>query len=83
MAMSLEQVREEVRGIVARVGEIPRERVKDDATLESLGIDSLSGLKIVVEVEKRYRIEISEEEIARIRTMPDIFALVDAHIQTG
>ena len=74
-----DQIREEVRQIVAQIAELPVERVTEQATLESLGVDSLDGLKIVVEVEKRYGIEIPESEINRIRTMPDIFALVDAH----
>ena len=73
------RMREEVREIVARIAELPVERVSESATLESLGVDSLDGLKIVVEVEKRYGIEIPESEIGKIRTMPDIFALVDAH----
>ena len=73
------QIRDEVRQIVAEIAEVPVERVSEQATLESLGVDSLGGLKIVVEVEKRYGIEISESEINKIRTMPDIFALVDAH----
>jgi acyl carrier protein len=73
------RARDEVRQIVARIAELPADRIADDATLESLGIDSLNGLRIVVEVEKRYGIEIPEAEIGRIRSMPDIFALVDAH----
>jgi len=72
-------IREEVRGIVARIAEVEVGQVSEEATLESLGIDSLNGLKIVVEVEKRYGIEIPETEIGKIRSMPDIFALVDAH----
>lgn len=73
------RARDEVRQIVARIAELPVENVSDDASLESLGIDSLNGLRIVVEVEKRYGIEIPETQIGKIRTMPDIFALVDAH----
>ncbi len=76
---SRESIREEVREIVARIAEVPVDQVGENATLESLGIDSLNGLKIVVEVEKRYGIEVPETEIGKIRTMPDIFALVDAY----
>jgi len=48
--------------------------------LESLGIDSLNGLRIVAEIEKRYGINIPDEVIGRIRSMHDILALVDAHV---
>ncbi len=63
--------------IVADVAEIPVEQVQPDAVLASLDIDSLRGLRIVAEVEKRYRIVIGESEIGKIRSVMDIFALVE------
>jgi acyl carrier protein len=66
--------------MVADIADLPVDRVSEDATLESLGIDSLNGLRIVAEMEKRYGINIPDEAIGKIRSMPDIFGLVDAHI---
>jgi len=80
---STEEIREEVRQIVARIAELPPEKVSAEATLESLGVDSLNGLRIVVEVEKRYGVVIPESEITKIRSVQDIFALVDAHAPKG
>lgn len=74
-----ERLRAEVIAIVADVAELAVEEVRPDATLRELGIDSLGGLRIVADVEKRYRIVIPESEIGKIRTMQDIFALVDTH----
>ena len=74
-----EQVRQEVMQIVAEIADLPLDEVSPDATLESLGIDSLNGLRIVAEVEKRYGVHIPDDAIGKIRTMPEIFALVDAH----
>jgi acyl carrier protein len=74
-----DKVREEVVAIVAEVGEISVADVLPGSTLRELGIDSLGGLRIVAEVEKRYGIVIPEEEITKIRSMADIFALVEAH----
>ena len=74
-----EKLKQEVLAIVADVAECELDEVKLDSTLEQLEIDSLGGLRIVAEVEKRYKIVISEDEIAKIRTMPDIFALVERH----
>lgn len=76
---SKEQVRQEVMQIVADIADIPVEEITPDATLEKLGVDSLNGLRIVAEMEKRYGINIPDETIGNIRSMPDIFALVDAH----
>jgi acyl carrier protein len=78
--VSLEsKLHREVIEIVAEIAEVDASAVAPDAKLEDLGLDSLDGLRIVAAVEKRYRIVIDEAEIARIRTMTDIFALVTRH----
>ena len=77
--MSLSKLKREVIDIVAEVADLEPAEVLPGATLEELEIDSLDGLRIVAEVEKKYGIVIEEREIAAIRTMPDIFALVERH----
>ena len=74
-----DSIRKEVIQIVAEIAELPPDQISPDSTLEELNIDSLNGLRIVAEVEKRYGINIPDDAIGKIRTMPDIFALVDAH----
>jgi acyl carrier protein len=74
-----EKIRKEIVEIVADIAELTVEEVAPDASLEDLGIDSLNGLRIVAEVEKRYGVNIPDDAIGKIRTMPEIFALVDAH----
>lgn len=64
--------------IVAAVADVPVEAVSPDAILADLDIDSLRGLRIVAAVEKRWGIVVSEDAIGRIRSMGDIFALVEA-----
>jgi acyl carrier protein len=76
--VSIDDIRRDVIAIVAEIAEVEPAQVGAEATLESLGIDSLDGLRIVAAVEKRFDIVIEEAEIGRIRTMPDIFALVEA-----
>jgi acyl carrier protein len=75
-----ERTRREVIEMIADIADLPVDHVPEDATLESLDIDSLNGLRIVAEMEKRYGINIPEETIGKIRSIPDILALVDAHI---
>jgi acyl carrier protein len=80
---SREQIRQEVIGIVADIAEVPVAQITPDSTLEELGVDSLNGLRIVAAMEKRYDISIPDEAIGKIRSIPDIIALVDAHIPEG
>jgi acyl carrier protein len=75
-----DRIRSEVIAIVAEVAELPPEEVTADKTLRELGVDSLGGLRIVAEVEKRYGIVIAESEIGKIRSMADVLALVDTNM---
>ena len=70
-------IRSEVIAIVAGIAELPVEEVRADAMLRELGIDSFGGLRIVADVERRYRIFIPEAEIVKIQSMQDILALVE------
>ena len=73
-----DEARRQIMEIVADVADIPVEKVSQDALLADLDIDSLRGLRIVAAVEKRWGIVVSEDAIGRIRSMSDIFALVEA-----
>jgi acyl carrier protein len=72
-----EDVRAQIMAIVADVADVPLERVTPEAQLAELDIDSLRGLRIVAAVEKRWGIVVNEDAIGRIRSMRDIFALVE------
>ena len=74
-----EKLKQEVIEIVADIAECEIDEVHENSTLEELDVDSLGGLRIVAAVEKKYGLVIDEQEIAKIRTMPDVFALVDQH----
>jgi acyl carrier protein len=77
---NLEDLKRGVIEIVADIAELEIDEVAEDATLEDLGVDSLGGLRIVAAVEKKYRLVVDEQEIMKIRTMPDIFSLVERHL---
>jgi acyl carrier protein len=70
-------VRTQIMQIVADVADVPVDRVSPDAMLADLDVDSLRGLRIVAAVEKRWGIVVNEDAIGRIRSMRDIFALVE------
>lgn len=74
-----EKARSEVLQIVADIAELPIGEISLTATLDELDIDSLNALRILAEVEKRYGIHIPDDDVIKIRTMPQILALVDAH----
>jgi len=76
---SRDEIWDQVRGMVADIADLPVEKISRDSVLADLDVDSLRGLRIVAEVEKRYGIVIPDSEIGKIRSMQDIFALIDKH----
>jgi acyl carrier protein len=78
-----EKIQQEIIQIVAEIAELSVDQVSPVAMLQDLGIDSLNGLRIVAEVEKRYGIQIPDDAVGRIRSMQDIFTMVDAYETEG
>ena len=72
-----DETRAQLIEIVAEIADVPVEKVSPDAVLADLDIDSLRGLRIVAAVERRWGIVVNEDAIGRIRSMGDIFALVE------
>ena len=72
-----DETRAQLMQIVAEIADVPVEKVSPDALLADLDIDSLRGLRNVTAVERRWGIVVNEDAIGRIRSMGDIFALVE------
>ena len=68
----------EIKKLVADIAEKTPEEIKDDATFsEDLGIDSMMALEIVASIEKKYKIMIPENEIPNIRSLQNVYDLVE------
>jgi acyl carrier protein len=73
--------REDLRATFAAVLELDAADVADDAHLiDDLGADSLAALEVVVVLEKRYGIRLSESEMAEIVTLDRGYALLSAKV---
>lgn len=70
--MSLQTVTE----IIVKTGNCKAEDVTLDASLESLGIDSLKAITVLFELEEAFDIEIPNEIIPTIVTVNDIMEKV-------
>ena len=76
-----DEIRREVRRLVAEITERTPEEVSDTALfMEDLGIDSLMAIEMLVAVDKKYRIQIPEEEFGKIKNVNDAVAIVERHI---
>jgi len=81
-SLTLEQISADIRSLVAEILEIPAEQIDGNASFfEDLGVDSLMGLEIVAAVEKKYRIQIPEENLQRVKTLNDTIALAREYLE--
>jgi len=79
--MVTEEIRAEVRRLIADVTERKPEEISDTALLtDELGLDSLMALEVMVAVDKKYKINIPEEEFSPIRTLNDAVEVVRRHL---
>ena len=60
--------------------DVPREAISPEATLTELGLDSLTIVELLFDVEDEFGIEVPEER-ATFQTLAEAAALVDELIQ--
>lgn len=53
------------------------EKIREDASIKDLGIDSLGLLEFIFRIEEVFAIRISNEDADKIETLTDIANLVD------
>jgi acyl carrier protein len=76
-----EQIRTEVKRLIAEVTEREPEEITDTALFaEELGVDSLMAMEVMVAVDKKYKINIPEDEFATIKNVNDTVEVVQRHV---
>ena len=62
--------------LTSRLG-MPPEEIRVDAKLvDDLGMDSLDAVELAIATEREFKVEISDEQVAKLETVADIMALV-------
>jgi acyl carrier protein len=76
----MENLKSEIAAIISEVAEVSAERIDEHTPMAELGVDSLDALRIIAAIEKKYQIEVPEEDISGVRTVSDIIGLVAASV---
>ena len=79
--MSVINLEEEVRTLVAEILEADPSQMDPDARLvEDLGMDSMMALEIVASLEKRYKIRLPEQELQEVKTLQRVIDLAKRYV---
>ena len=73
-------IEDELRAIVAEVAEIDPASIEGSGTLADAGVDSLMSMEIAVDVERRYGLSFSVEELKSITTFGSLVALTRSRL---
>jgi acyl carrier protein len=79
-----EELREELLEIISKEGLVERDRLTDDATLESLGLASVDVVMLLMEIEERYNVYLPiDAELSGVRSLPELLNLLADKIRTA
>jgi len=77
MVYDQEKVKEELIDLILQITELDKDELHPDSSfVKDLGVDSLAALEILAALEKRYKIKIVEEELAKLDTLNSALSLV-------
>jgi acyl carrier protein len=80
----LAEVVAKVKAVIADTGGIDPAKISDEALfIEDLGIDSLSAVEIIFDIEKAFGVTFPEDEARSIRCLKDVRELVVARLDAA
>ncbi len=79
--MTRSEIEEKINHFLVDEFEIEEEAIKEDAHLmNDLGIESLDFVDIVVVIEKDFNFKVNREDIAKVRTLKDLYNYIEENL---
>ena len=77
-----DQIRAEVKRLIAEITEREPEEISDNASFgdDGLGIDSLTGMEIMLAIDVKLKTNLPDQEFAKVKSVNDVVALVQQHL---
>ncbi len=67
-----DDITEKVLDVIAASKRMPREQVTATSTFEELGMDSLSGLNLIFDIESAFDVSVPDEVLERVKSVPQL-----------
>ncbi len=71
---------ETVQRMIVEQFDLKKEALLPDATLESLGLDSLSVIEFMFNIEDEFKIKLSDIPLENIKTLQDVINIIDKQV---
>lgn len=76
-----DQIRMNIKQLVASVTEREPDEISDGALFkEELGVDSLLGMELMIAIDKKFKIDIPEDEFTKLLTVDDAVPVVQRYL---
>jgi len=77
----VDRIRDTIRDSVNRITGIAHADIQDSSNYrEDLGLDSLSALEVMVDIEYAFKIKVPEERLQTVQTVQDTIAVVQEYL---
>lgn len=74
--MTREKIKEKIVGIIEDLG-VGVEVTEESSLANDLGFDSLDVVELTINVEKEFKIDISDDEVSEVKTVKDVIDVVE------
>lgn len=82
MSPKEDDLEKEVRRLIADIVELQEDKITPDALfVEDLGMDSMMALEILASLEKKYKIQVPEENLAKFTNLRETVRLVKEYLK--
>ena len=76
-----ETIKQQVKQAIAKIAKVkPEELGEEDDFINTLDIDSLSRLETIFTIEKKFNIEIPDQEMDSLRNLKDVYNYMEKFI---
>ncbi|MBS4008151.1 MAG: acyl carrier protein [Clostridium sp.] len=69
-----------VKGLISEQLGVDESEMTKETSFEELNADSLDIVELVMAIEEEFKLEISDEEVEKIKTVGDVVRYIEAHV---
>ncbi|MBS3898882.1 MAG: acyl carrier protein [Dethiobacter sp.] len=69
-----------VKGLISEQLGVDEGEMTKDTSFEELNADSLDIVELVMAIEEEFKLEISDEEVEKIKTVGDVVRYIETHV---